>query len=210
MTKPSISQFVEIPATKNSIANRKLIYNVAINDADYLTKPIINNKIVGCPYYTVWSNMLQRSYSDNYKSNNPSYNGCTVCEDWLTFSTFKSWMKKQDWKGKSLDKDILVLGNKIYSPEACIFVEQYINTLLTFNKSNKGKYTPGVNYCKQSNKFEARCRTDNGRIRLGLFNTPEEATSAYNTFKKQHIIDIANIQSDNKLKAGLLRHAEVL
>lgn len=48
--------------------------------------------------------------------------GCSVCEEWLTFSNFKRWMEQQDYEGKALDKDLLVSQNKTYSSETCVFV----------------------------------------------------------------------------------------
>jgi len=39
-------------------------------------------------------------------------------------------MERQDWEGKHLDKDILIPGNKIYSPDRCIFVSSLINLLI--------------------------------------------------------------------------------
>ena len=72
--------------------------------------------------------MLQRCYSESHLVRQPTYKGCSVCEEWLTFSNFKSWMEQQDWEGKQLDKDLLVYKNKIYSPETCVFVSSVINS----------------------------------------------------------------------------------
>lgn len=97
---------------------RNLIYGVSVNDADYrLRKEILieykNGKqkygiIWVCPFLKCWQQMLQRCYSDKYKKQQPSYVGCSVCEEWLTFSNFKRWMEQQDYEGKALDKDLLV------------------------------------------------------------------------------------------------------
>ena len=82
----------------------KKVYGVGINDADYTIKPTIENNRSKCMYYEKWIKMLQRCYSKSYQEKHPSYKGCSVCEEWLTFSNFKAWMETQDWKGKSLDK----------------------------------------------------------------------------------------------------------
>ena len=117
------------------------IFNVGVNDS---TTPLsikkrVNNKTVTlwrCPYYTRWVQMLTRCYSITSRSNRPTYNDVTCCEEWLTFSKFKSWMESQDWEDKELDKDLRVYQNKTYSPETCCFVSQDINSFLT-KPSNK-------------------------------------------------------------------------
>ena len=94
----------------------KKIYGVAYNNGEY--------KVRGCKIYTLWRNMLKRCLSDEYKLRNPSYAECAVCNSWLDFSTFKKWVLTQDYENKSLDKDLLIRGNKIYSPDTCIFISK--------------------------------------------------------------------------------------
>lgn len=120
--------FKEIKSSKGSLAKRKLIYGVALNDSWYN----VNYKSVGvtfsCPYYTRWVAMLRRCYSSSYKAKKTTYRDCSCCDDWLVFSVFRSWMEQQDWEGKELDKDIRVRGNKLYSPTTCLFVSTKDNT----------------------------------------------------------------------------------
>lgn len=107
--------------------SKKLIYGVGVNDSDYKVNPTVKGKRVKCPFYMKWRNMIARCYSSAYHKIKPSYKGCVVCSEWLSFSNFKSWMIKQDWKGKQLDKDIVKLGNKEYSPSTCVFVSNSVN-----------------------------------------------------------------------------------
>jgi len=72
--------------------------------------------------YVSWHGMLQRCYSEAFKTKSPTYRLCTVCEKWHNFQNFAQWFDLHGEKGLQLDKDILVEGNKIYSPETCIFV----------------------------------------------------------------------------------------
>ena len=46
--------------------------------------------------------------------------------------------------GWELDKDILVKGNKIYSPDTCCFVPKEVNTVFTKRQSKRGDYPIGV------------------------------------------------------------------
>ena len=64
--------------------NRSLICGVGVNDANYAT----SGKRM-CPFYRRWINMLERCYSEKFQEKNPTYRGCSVCEEWLTFSNFK-------------------------------------------------------------------------------------------------------------------------
>ena len=123
------NSFIEIPASKQSLAQRGLVYGVGLNDAAYMTQQLVNGKRLQCPFYLKWRSMIARCYDKKYQENFPTYLGCTVCNDWLKFSAFKAWMVKQDWEGMQLDKDIRVQGNKIYGPEFCSFVTNEANSI---------------------------------------------------------------------------------
>lgn len=210
MTNNIVSQFIENPASKNSIANRRLVFGAGINDADYHTQPKINGKRLTCPYYSKWTDMLTRCYSLSFQKRKPTYKYCSVINDWLLFSNFKHWMKSQDWKNKDLDKDIIKPGNKVYSAEYCCFVIPSINSLLIDCAASRGKWPVGVYYHKGAKKFVAQIRTNGKQNYLGLFATADEANATYKQFKSKHIIEIANKQNDPRIKNGLLLHAKVL
>ena len=116
----------------------RLVCGVGINDADYkveLKRVVgrVNGKPIReidwiCPFYYKWRNMLVRGYSRKLKDRHKTYEECYVCEEWLRFSNFKAWMEQQDWEGKQLDKDLLVIGNKLYSPSTCCFVSRQVNS----------------------------------------------------------------------------------
>jgi hypothetical protein len=143
-------------------------------------------------HYIVWSGIIRRCYNENERHKYPSYKGCLVVEEWHNFQNFAQWFDEnynpetmQDWQ---LDKDILVKGNKIYSPETCCFVPQEIN-LLFVNSPNKLNDLPkGV--IKHGNKY--RARFGKNRKHIGLFNIPEEAFHAYKIAKEQHIKETAD------------------
>lgn len=198
-----MNTFPIIPASKISLTKRKLVFGIGINDADYMIRPRLNGKGVMCPFYQKWHNMLGRCYNPKYHEKQPTYLECSVCEPWLTFSNFRAWMVKQDWRGKHLDKDLLILGNKTYSPETCIFVPGDINKLINDHAAKRGKWPIGVCFDKASGRFRARCRVNGGYRDLGRFSTPEQAHKAYVIFKEEHIHQIA-LEQEEPLKAALL------
>lgn len=195
--------FKLIPLTQRAKSGKGLVYGVGINDADYQVKPKINGKRYYCPFYERWCGMIRRCYDSKSLSKKPSYMGCSVCESWLLFSNFKGWMIKQDWKGKQLDKDLVITGNKVYSPEACLFVTGEINKLLTDSGATRGIYPLGVSALGV--KFQASCNNGKGKIDyLGLFSTQEQASKAYLEYKEKLLINIS-INQEQPLKGYLVR-----
>ena len=184
----------------------KLVKGVGINDANYVTSKAVYTTVDGkrkkvvvwyCPYMLRWRNMLDRCYSPQ-REKLATYNEALVCNEWLTFSNFKEWMSAQDWEGKELDKDLLVKGNKIYSPETCVFVPSYINNLLTGRYSDK---LPGVlkNSGSKKNPYRVTCRDGNGGLlQLGLYKTELEAHKAWQSAK----IDVVRFQME-RLKSDM-------
>ena len=199
--------FQEIPANKRSLANRKTLYGVGINDADYMVYAKINGRQVSCPFYTAWKHMIERCYSKKHHDRHPTYRDCTATKEWLTFSKFKKWMQAQDWHKKALDKDILIPGNRHYSPNTCVFITSQLNSLLNSHKKGRGKCPQGVSYHKRDRAYQAQCSV-NGKVKsLGYYGTEKEAEQAYNKFKSILIVNVAQQQQDERIKAGLMAHA---
>ena len=171
------------------------ILGVGISDADY---PVGRS----CPYYKTWLSMLERCYSPRNLGNRPTYVGCTVVEAWHRFSTFRIWMEQQDWQGKQLDKDLLVIGNKVYGPDTCIFVSLRINSLMS-GKNPKHLYPVGV--FPQGNRFKASIFKNGRSTHLGVYDTTAEASKVYRTVKAELITDVATVETCPRIKAALMR-----
>ena len=120
----------------------------------------------------------------------PSYIGCLVDEEWHNFQNFAEWFEDNYVEGWHLDKDILIKGNKIYSPETCCFVPLEINSLFTKSDKIRGEYPIGVS--KKDKKYQANVNKNSGFIFLGAFNTPEEAFQVYKTAKEDYIKEVAD------------------
>lgn len=200
--------FKERPLVSQAGKKRSLVAGVGINDARYVTGYTDENgKKITCPYYATWSGMLERVFSPNFHLRQPTYLGCTVDESWKVFTNFRKWMHQQDWHDKCLDKDLLVLGNKHYGPDTCMFVSKYINSLTVLRGNARGAYPLGV--VKSSSNgytyFLAKCSFYGKQKTLGSFSTPEEASEAYLIAKRTYLQEIADQQSDIKLKEALIR-----
>lgn len=170
--------FKRTPASATSISARKPVYGIAKNDSEYKTHIFIDGKKYRCPYYSVWHDMIRRCFSSSFKIKNPTYKNCSVCEEWLTFSNFKSWMESQEWEGKQLDKDIIEPGNKEYSPDKCAFISSSMNCLFNVSKHRPGKML-GVYASSSGNRFKAYMRTSCKSNFLGSFETEDEAAVSY-------------------------------
>ena len=190
----------------------KLRYGVGINDADYATRERekINGKYVvvwRCTIHQTWENMLERCFSESYQQRQSTYRGCKPCDDWLIFSNFKKWMEQQDWEGKQLDKDLLVEGNKVYSPETCIFVDRKVNNFILDSAVKRGQYMVGVSLDKRRDKFQSRCWNPftGKQENLGYFTDELQAHLAWKTRKHELACMLADSEycRDDRLAEAL-------
>tara|TARA_R110000744_G_scaffold246942_1_gene363421 strand:- start:2656 stop:3315 length:660 start_codon:yes stop_codon:yes gene_type:complete len=207
-----MQEFIEIPANPSSLARRKPLFGVAINDAWYVTQPTVIGKRFICPYYCTWKDMIKRSYYQSFIKKNPTYKGCSVVKEWLLFSNFRKWMEAHDWEGRELDKDILISGNKEYGPESCIFVSHKNNSLLNRHEAVRGEYPQGVSLRKDNGKYKSGCSVNGKQTHLGCFDTIKAAEYVYLVFKADLIRKTAHEEeaaNNPKLQSALLRHAEL-
>jgi len=140
-------------ARMKDISKSKPLYGVGINDVWYSptqVKRVSEGRGQGCfkaiwhcIVYQRWANTLKRCYDEKNLLLAPSYEGCTMVEEWHSFSNFKAWHDINFVPEWHLDKDILKDNNKIYGPDSCVFVPVYLNQILAVNTS--GKCLPGVN-----------------------------------------------------------------
>lgn len=186
---------------------RTPLWGVGVNDSNY-TLEIREKSENGkkrlkwvCPYYDKWRSMIQRCYSPSNLKRNPTYIGCEVCEDWKIFSKFKSWMEEQQWEGMQLDKDIIFLGNKLYSPRTCAFVTKRANTFVRDTSKRRGLLKEGVSMSKNSDKYFAFCRNpfSKGSNYLGAFNSEDDAHNAWLDKKQEFAKQLAKGEVDTRV-----------
>lgn len=99
-----------------------------IGDGPYLIR--VNGILTDT--YVAWRGMLKRAYCDRLHAKHQTYKECEVCDEWQHYQAFAAWYEEnypKDGKKYALDKDIKVDGNKLYSPETCLFVTSAENAI---------------------------------------------------------------------------------
>lgn len=185
--------------------NKKLIYGVGINDADYVVHgrdhlPLgskLETTYWRCPYYYAWLGILRRCFHrgkrDKYYS---SYEGVTISKEWLIFSNFRAWAEDKYFKGYQIDKDLLNTNSDLYSPRTCCYIPSWLNSAIRENAKGRGEYPLGVSLIENrralgyKNQFMSSCKDLSGKKKyLGYFALPEEAHYKWQEFKVGVITD---------------------
>lgn len=151
------------------------------------------------PAYACWESMIRRVYRPPSNSRCKAYRDVVVDEIWHNFQNFANWFSEQpnaDKEGFDLDKDLLVMGNKVYSPRYCSFVPRAINRLMTTSVSTRGDLPTGVS--RKGKRFGVKLSVENTIIRLGSYDTLEEAYEVYIKHKTASVRMLAD-----KYKADL-------
>ena len=147
--------------------------------------------------YKVWIGMLKRCYDENANRYDLyGGSGATVCEEWHNFQNFAEWYEENYYQvgneRMEIDKDILIKGNKIYSPQTCIIVPRTINSLFVKSNSIRGDYPIGVSKGRTEGKFAVRCNYRGREKGLGEYFTIKEAFNVYKYFKENYIKEVAD------------------
>lgn len=196
------------------------IYDWGINDVNYniCKRETIRRaghkscqKLVWmCPYYADWVKMVDRCFCAKRHKQDPSYAACDVYEGWRYLSNFIEWVDSQpnkDWKNCQLDKDLLITGNKLYSPETCTYIQRRVNLFLVGSNENVNGLMIGVSIDRRSKvkKFTAQCKNHfTGRHEfLGNFKTELEAHLVWKAKKHEHACRLADLQDDSRVAEAL-------
>jgi len=183
-----IKQLEEMLITKKKEAKGPGIYEPGKYDASDVA-------------YHRWRAMMNRCYNPKFWEALPTYEGCTVCDEWLHFQTYAEWFHTTCPGEPSMydvDKDLLHPHNKIYSPETCEFLPHAINVLIK-NDSGNNKYgCVGVTWDAQKKKFRVRFESQGEKISGGYHTDLESAQKAYIKLKKEKIQEAA-LQYQNQL-----------
>ena len=145
-----------------------------------------------------WKNMIRRIYN-GYGRFAKCYENCVICEEWLDYGVFKNWYENQRGCGLKYELDKDLLGNgKLYSPETCCLLPRELNRMISDRKTKNRELPTGV--VKSGKKYYAHYvmgTSEKKLVRIGGFNTPEEASNAYKAFRKKRIAETAQSYYDN-------------
>lgn len=150
--------------------------------------------------HRTWCNMLKRCYGTTESCNNKAYWDKYVCDEWLDYKNFHSWIIEVSYReeGWQLDKDLLLKGNKIYSPDTCVFLPTRINFCLLKCDASRGDLPIGVHFDKSRSKYKATCCNEYGKQWQKRFNTKEDAFIAYKE-EKERVIKVLAEGYKNKI-----------
>lgn len=139
--------------------------------------------------YTTWNSMFKRCYCSNAKDQH-TYADVTVDSIWHNFQVYAEWFDKNYRDGWVLDKDILSIKHKIYSPKTCVFIPPELNAFMTNikTKNASSQYT-GV-WKLPGGRWEVAMTVERVSKRVGRFANEEEAAKAYKKARKQRVKSI--------------------
>jgi len=154
--------------------------------------------------YNRWSGILERCYDQVKQEKQPTYTDCTLTNDWHNFQIFSEWFVNHPYNSADchVDKDLLIKGNKHYSPETCLIIPHEINEALTLTGASRGDYPVGV-----SKRTDGRRKPYSAHITktincikrkygLGHFSTAIEAFMVYKAAKQSYIKSLAEIHRE--------------
>lgn len=203
LVKTEYGAFVKGEVKSHFIAT---VFGVGITGLE----PIRNENGKRMDSYACWKDMLRRCYSAKYQEKHQTYKCCRVCDEWLYYTNFKKWYDENYYEIESkkshLDKDIIIKCNKVYSPDTCVFVPNFINNLFTKNQKTRGAFPIGVSYNKTKKKYVSQLsvfKDGKSTIKwLGYFDTANEGFEAYKKAKEEYIKEVADEYKD-KIPAKL-------
>lgn len=138
--------------------------------------------------YASWHFMIQRCYTKTLRYSH--YSDCFVCPEWHNFQTYAEWALENNLvEGWEVDKDLLIKGNKLYSPSTCLVVPHGINNSILKADGKRGDLPIGVDFNK--GKYRARVRKNGKSFEVGYFDNPNSAFNAYKKAKEDCMKAIA-------------------
>ena len=138
---------------------------------------------------------MERCYSEKRRDKHMTYRDVYLCDEWCNFQVFAEWVDDNYYNVEDermhLDKDILVRGSRVYSPETCLIVPQRINMMFMSKEKKTDPDLPNAIYrCVNGYKSAYRGKS------LGVFKTLDEAIEKQEKTKRIHIRNVADEYKD--------------
>lgn len=180
------SVWESVPSSRKSIASKRKICGIGVNDLPYNASVVVDNKRIVHPGYKQWKGMIERCYSVGASIDKPWYSNATVCDEWHRLSAFIYWWKVNQVEGWQIDKDIIIHENKEYSPSACIFIPKWLNVFLVGKEAMRGDCLIGVT--RRRYGYESCCHNPHSHVQeyLGTFRSEIDAHMKWKNTKLNH------------------------
>lgn len=192
-----------------------VIHGWGINDADYKTS-LMYPTPWECPIYARWRSMFNRCKGKPRPTR--AYDNCEIDEKFKYLSDFIAWSKTEGFSPENsklahLDKDIKIRGNKLYSPDTCVFVPRTINSIIVDLGKQNEDYPAGVIKRKSNwtgKPFLTGCLMNKGKMQyLGVRETPEECHALWQSAKAEIILDLLPEYKQFCIDTGIKHHKSV-
>lgn len=180
----------------NPTPNANGFYNTG---GKYKTR-VGGNKTKSCQ---LWENMQTRACNKSFHARQQTYADVSVCTEWLDFQNFARWfdaqlMARRYVDGWHLDKDVLSVGDKIYSPETCCFLPQQLNNIVVNTTAKRGEFPLGVSFNACVGRYDAHVVAwDGSTLARAMFDCPYAAHEFYKVNKEAYVRGIVDRFKDN-------------
>ena len=178
-------------ATVGDVMRRRTVHTHGINDVEFMTLITVNGKVVKCPIYSMWQELLRRCYSVDLIGKDPRYGNTTIDPNWHSFSVFRTWMLKQNWEGREIICNLLDMDNKHFSPDTTMFIPGSLRRAIVLRARAPGAYPVGVHWDKRNMVFSAQVQTGTRTQSLGTYKSPRDAHLAYLVGKQDVLLRLA-------------------
>lgn len=127
--------------------------------------------------YSTWENMIQRCHnSNNLRYKDWGGRGIKVCDEWREFEPFRDWAFKNGYSDKlSIDR---INNDGNYEPSNCRWVDNITQMRNTRTPCTNTSGVKGVTFYRRTGKWIAQIGVNKKMIRLGYYNTIEDAAYA--------------------------------
>jgi hypothetical protein len=152
------------------------------------TKKRESHSMETTPEYRAWKSMKRRCLNKN-TADYPYYGGrgITVAQEWSdSFLTFFNELGKKPFPEYTLDR---INPNKGYEPGNCRWATRRRQSINQRVRSNSKSGLKCV-HATASGKWQALTTNLGKTIYLGQFDTPEEASAAYQKFAKENYANV--------------------
>lgn len=143
----------------------------------------------------LWQDMQKRCSPSNWTGKYSYYEGSE--NKFTSFQEFAEWcqgqygyMSKTEKHFWSLDKDLKIPGNRNYSPDACMFVPNWINSLTTDKAKARGEFPIGASWIEHHGYFTSHINNRGKLIALGKYKCPEDAHKAWQVAKAEYLWEL--------------------